>query len=229
MGQQLLFKLDQTPNGRGLRCDADGLFLGREALLQRDAEGNFEARPADELQKILGRAYGYDANWESRVRSVKLVALALNKGDLARAMVTAVLMRLPEPGSPISIADVDGVLAKAGFDRDEPRDERGRWTTDGNEVGESAAPNARHRVQPADSSTSGIEAEVRATEAAGRASVQPISADELSPSRFRPINKHRRASYSKKASYCPFRTPPTGRALQVYERRRVGSYPACGA
>ena len=85
MGHQLLFKLDQNPNGRGLRCDAEGLFLGQEPLLRRDREGNFEARPADELQKILGRAYGADANWESRVRSVKLVAAALNKGDLARA------------------------------------------------------------------------------------------------------------------------------------------------
>ena len=142
MGQQLLFKLDQNPNGRGLRCDAEGLFLGRDALLQRDRDGNFEARPVGELRKVLHRAYGDDANWESHVRSVKLVAAALNKGDLARAMMTAVLMRLPEPGSPISIADVDGVLEKAGFDPDEPRDEQGRWTTDGSESAAPAATNA---------------------------------------------------------------------------------------
>jgi hypothetical protein len=84
MGQQLLFKLDQNPNGRGLRCDDEGLFLGRDALLQRDREGNFEARPAGELRKVLRRAYGDDANWESHARSVKLVAAALNKGAISR-------------------------------------------------------------------------------------------------------------------------------------------------
>jgi hypothetical protein len=178
MGQQLLFKLDQNPNGRGLRCDADGLFLGRDALLQRDREGNFEARPADEIQKILGRAYGDDANWESRVRSVKLVAVALNKGDIARAMMTAVLMRLPEPGSPVSMAEIDGVLAKAGFDPDEPRDERGRWTTDGSE---SDAPDTPHRNDRSDASNDPLAAVARAAEAAGRASVQPGSGDDIIP------------------------------------------------
>ena len=187
MGQQLLFKLDQNPNGRGLRCDGKGLFLGRDALLQRNRDGNFEARPADEIQKILDRAYGADANWESRVRSVKLVAKALNEGDLARATMTAVLMRLPGPGSPISIADVDGVLAKAGFNPDEPRDERGRWTTDG---GASGAPNAPHRdprIRLADYGMSDAsndpvaEAVARVAEAARRANVQPILDGELTP------------------------------------------------
>ena len=174
MGQQLLFKLDQNPNGRGLRCDDEGLFLGRDALLQRDREGNFEARPVGELRKALHRAYGDDANWESHARSVKLVAAALNKGDLARAMMTAVLMRVPDPGSPISIADVDGALAKAGFDPDEARDERGRWATSGSDGGESAAPGASDTLGP-------LAAVARAAEAAARASVQPNSADDLSP------------------------------------------------
>lgn len=131
MGRQWLFKLDQNPEGPGLRCDSDGLFLGRHALLERDESGDFAARPVVELQKILRRAYGDDTNWESYSRSVELVARALNKGDMARAMMTAVLMRLPDPGDPVGNVDVDGALAKAGFNPDEPRDERGRWTRDG--------------------------------------------------------------------------------------------------
>lgn len=95
--QQLMFKLDQDPNGRGLRCDSDGLFLGRDALLQKESEGNFEARPDFELRKAFGSVYGDETDWESRIRSVKLVATALNKSDTARAMMTAVLMRLPDP------------------------------------------------------------------------------------------------------------------------------------
>jgi hypothetical protein len=136
MGRQWLFKLDQNPEGRGLRCDSDGLFLGRDALLERDESGDFVARLVAELQEILCRAYGDDANWESCSRSIELVAGALNKGDLARAMMTAVLMRLPHPGDPAVDTNVDRELAKAGFNPDEPRDERGRWTTDGDGLSE---------------------------------------------------------------------------------------------
>jgi len=127
MQQLLMFKLDQDSKGRGLRCDSAGLFLGGEALLGRNAAGNFEARPGLELRKTFDRIYGDDADWESRIRSVRLVASALNKGEMARAMMTAVLMRLPDPASPIRIADADGVLEKAGYNPGEPRDQRGRW------------------------------------------------------------------------------------------------------
>ncbi len=122
MHRQLLFKLDQNPDGRGLRCDRHGLFPGRDALLQRVQRGCFHARPLGELRKVLARADGDEESSESRVRSVQRVASAPNRGDMARAMITAVLMRLPDP---------DDALAKAGFDPDEPRDESGRWANGG--------------------------------------------------------------------------------------------------
>lgn len=131
MRQPSMFKLDQNPKGRGLRYDNNGLFLGRCALLQRDGCGDFRARPDGELRKIFGRVCGCEADRESRIRSVKLVARALNSGDMARATMTAVLMRLPEPGGPVRIADGGGVLAKAGFNPDELRNERGLWAGDG--------------------------------------------------------------------------------------------------
>lgn len=140
--QHSFFKLDQNPGGRGLRCDDDGLFLGRVPLLQRDGRGHFEARPVTELQKILHRAYGADTNWQSCARSAELVAKALNKGEMARAMMTAVLMRLPEPD------DLNDALTKAGFNPDEPRDEKGRWTTDGNGATHDAdVPDITARIQ----------------------------------------------------------------------------------
>ncbi len=131
MQQRLLFKLDQGPHSRGLRCHTSGLFLGPHALLRRDDDGNFEARGESDLRQAFSDIYGDETEWESRIRSVKLVASALNKGEMARAMMTAVLMRLPDPDGSIRISDVDGTLAKAGFNPDEPRDERGRWTTGG--------------------------------------------------------------------------------------------------
>ncbi len=88
----LLFKLDQNRDGRGLRCDRDGLFLGREPLLRKGKDGVFEARPPEKLLGIFNRTYGGDVDWESRIRSVRLIATALNEGGMARATMTAVLM-----------------------------------------------------------------------------------------------------------------------------------------
>jgi len=134
MRQHVMFKLGTGAAGTGLRCNSEGLFLGSEALLQQDEEGNFHARSSAHLRKVFTGTYREEADWESRIRSVALVANALNKGDMARATMTAVLMRLPDPAGPVRIADVDGGLAKAGFNPNEPRDERGRWTTGGNET-----------------------------------------------------------------------------------------------
>jgi hypothetical protein len=138
--QSLMFKLYQDPKGRGLRCDPDGLFLAGEALLERDEECRFRPRSDADIRKILDSAYGAKTNWESRIRSVSVVAKALNNGDIALAMMAALLMRMPEPGGTIRIVDVDGVLAKAGFDPDEPRDERGRWVTGGENNGAHLVP-----------------------------------------------------------------------------------------
>jgi hypothetical protein len=66
-------------------------------------------------------------------------------------MMTAVLMRLPDPGDPVGNANVDEALAKAGFNPDEPRDERGRWTTDGDSASE---PRRDPRTQLADAGVS---------------------------------------------------------------------------
>jgi hypothetical protein len=110
MAEALLFKLDSK--GRGLRCDQDGLFLGNEPLLERATQNSFQPRASAQIRKILSGAYRAESDWSSRVRSVDVVAKALNNGDVARAMMAAVLMRLPEPGGGIHISDVDGVLAK---------------------------------------------------------------------------------------------------------------------
>ena len=129
------------------------------------------------FKRTLSHTYGGETTWESHIRSVKLVANALNKGDMAKAMMTAVLMRLPDPGDPIRIADEDGVLAKGGFDPDEPRDERGRWTNGGDvapyDPSRPAHPTRRRRMSDA-SNDPVAEAVARAAEA--QHSLKPASA-----------------------------------------------------
>jgi hypothetical protein len=131
MQQMAMFKLDQSRSGRGLRCDSSGLSWQREPLLRKNRDGKFEARPAAELRRTFSRVLADEAKRQSRVRSVALVANALNKGDMARAMMTAVLMRLPDPDDLPGTSNTDRRLRKANFNPDEPRDERGQWTTGG--------------------------------------------------------------------------------------------------
>lgn len=186
MRHQLLFKLDQNPAGRGLRCDGNGLFLGRDALLRRDGSGRFRARPAAELENILGRAYRGEMDWASRVRSVELVAKALNSGDMARATMTAVLMRLPDPGDSFRIASADDELAKAGFNPDEPRDERGRWTDE--EGSEADATFHDPRVQLAYDSASDASDDPAAQAAARAAAIAARHDIDVGNSRANPAN-----------------------------------------
>jgi hypothetical protein len=77
---------------------------------------------------------------------------------------------LPIPG--VAIADVDGVLAKAGFDPVEPRDARGRWTAGGDSAADDA--NDRHRsarIQLADAGISDASNDPTAQAAARAAAV----------------------------------------------------------
>jgi hypothetical protein len=153
MHQPSTFKLDEEPGDSGLRCDGSGLFLGPNALLERDDTGFFEPRPFAELQKILGHAGNDDTNCLSHIRSVELIAHALNKGDMARATMAAVLMRVSQPAAGIN--GLDDALAKAGFNPDEPRDERGQWTTGGDSTGSGTqAADRSPRIQLADAGES---------------------------------------------------------------------------
>jgi len=63
---------------------------------------------------------------------LKVVAHALNAGDLGRAMIAAIHLRLPalSGGGAAGVNFAADMLAK--YNPDEPRDARGRWTTEGN-------------------------------------------------------------------------------------------------
>lgn len=139
-----VFKLDTCSYGKGLRCDSTGLFFAGEPLLERDSEGRFRPRPSATIKSVLSRSKLVDVYLESNVRSVNVVATALNDGQIANAMIAAVLMRLAEPDDNISGTTVDRELGKAGYDPAEPRDERGRWARDG-----SSSSTAQNNVREA--------------------------------------------------------------------------------
>jgi len=128
-------------NNRGLGCDHGGCFLWCTAPLRKDVDGSFRARLPDEHRQVFSSFYGNEAEWDSRIGSVNRVARALNSVGMARPLMAAVLMRL-NSDRPVGFVDVSGVLVNAGFNPDEPRDERRLWTNGGNNGNDAEA--ARH-------------------------------------------------------------------------------------
>ena len=133
MGQPIFkYRLSDEPRDFGLSCTVQGLTLAGVPLLKRTAAG-FQPRPAWEIDRLLVRAYRTDIDGDGVAAGLGTVARALNEGEMARAMIAAVLLKLPalDWDGAARIAHADDALAKAGFDPEESRDSRGRWTTSG--------------------------------------------------------------------------------------------------
>jgi hypothetical protein len=141
MGQPVLkYRLSDEPRDFGLSCTGQGLTLAGVPLLTRTKAG-FLPRPAWEIDRLLSRSYRTDIDSDRLAAGLGAVARALNDGEMARGMIAAVLLKLPELDwdGAARIARADEALAKAGFDPDESRDSRGRWATGGAPIGFSPA------------------------------------------------------------------------------------------
>jgi hypothetical protein len=136
------FKL-AGPNGDGRHAyaNADGAFIGRGVpLLERDSLGRWRPRDNPVLERLFGKGYGVPVELGWRTTQLRYVAQALNKGDLALALISLVRMELPPlPSAERArvMAKADGLLAKDDPHwEDEPRvpaggPNGGQWTTGG--------------------------------------------------------------------------------------------------
>ena len=124
------FRLGGAPCGLGLNCEETGVSLAGVPLLQKTADG-FKPRPAHEIDILMKGAYGQERDAIRLASGLQVAAEALNRGDIGRAMIATLHLRLPELSGDgaAGIAHADDILAK--YDPDEPRDARGRWTTGG--------------------------------------------------------------------------------------------------
>jgi len=116
--------------GHGLSCTLEGVSLAGVPLLRSTVAG-LAPRPMAELAVLMKSAYGPDIGPAQPYRGLEVIARALNQGDIGRAMVAAIQLRLPdldEQGAAY-IVRADEALKK--YDANEPRDERGRWTSGG--------------------------------------------------------------------------------------------------
>jgi hypothetical protein len=85
----------------GVRCGADGLFVGSVPLLRRarDSYGreHWFVRPTTELDDELTERYGLPVDVTTKAGGMATVAKALDRGDLALAGIAAVLLQFPDP------------------------------------------------------------------------------------------------------------------------------------
>ena len=122
-----------------MACDARGVALGPIALvdaLSSNGKYVYRPRPAEEIARALALAYGPFAadDLARRLSGLDVAARALEAGDLAKAGIATVLLKLP-PLSAEAFAKLAQEPTLKKYSPDQTRDERGRWTTDGSDTG----------------------------------------------------------------------------------------------
>lgn len=137
MGDIMWFRLSPEPSSLGLCCRADGVTFAGTPLLRKTWAG-LEARSATELGFLFEAAFGFygDDEAETCAAGLRVIARALNDGDIVKAAIASVLLKLPEVtfDDATRLARADDLL-KANFDPSQPRDESGQWTDDGGNGG----------------------------------------------------------------------------------------------
>ncbi len=95
-----LFRLSDTI-GRGVHCNRDGLHVGSTPLLERveSAERGATLRPRSlaAIRDELSAVYDLPVAFAAKVDGLATVAGALDRGDLVRAQIAALLLGLPDP------------------------------------------------------------------------------------------------------------------------------------
>jgi hypothetical protein len=128
--------------GAGLACDERGVTLGPVALveaLDRGGRRVYRARPSEEIARTLALAYGpFDADdLARRLAGLDVAARALEAGELALAGIATVLLKLPML-SPDATAKLAAEPTLRKYSPDQPRDARGRWTSEGDDAAGAA-------------------------------------------------------------------------------------------
>jgi hypothetical protein len=117
-----------------VESDANGPRIGGVALLRAT---HAEARaprwrlpPLAEIESDLGRAYGRPIGAAGKLGGLGVVADALAKGELARAQIATLLLRLPDPlrsgADPADRAELEKRLRASGLLKDWNPDEHSR-------------------------------------------------------------------------------------------------------
>ena len=96
-----MFRLRPVEEGRGISCDATGLFVKGLPLLKCDIDSfgrqTWSPRSLNSLNSDLSKRYGFPIDFASRLGGLNVVTQALNQGNISRAIIAALHLQLPEP------------------------------------------------------------------------------------------------------------------------------------
>ena len=123
---------ERGPCCRGLAVDREGVALGPHVTLVQRVNLGYRCVGASEMTKLMRAVFAASARLDRLSAVLADIADALERGDLVKAQLLAMCM-------PIGVLDDEqlvrlaavGDLIKAGFDPNQPRDDRGRWSDDG--------------------------------------------------------------------------------------------------
>ena len=153
----VLEALHPAPFPRGPHCSDAGAFVDNVPLLRWTGVGGariWAPRTPAALGLDLGAGYALSVDARRLSGDLGAVAGALNEGRLAAARSALAALQLPafphrtdgrlDPASHRGVVKAlrkisllrDAETSKAGYNPDEPRDDRGRWTREGAGVAE---------------------------------------------------------------------------------------------
>jgi hypothetical protein len=130
------FRLSPLGKG-GVSCDEGGAFVGAVPVLSRtrgNGRDEWRVRDCDDLSKEMSAQYGLPVGMSSKRGGLRAIANALNEGDMARAQVATLLLRIPNPpslskGAPSrqEMIKLAGELHWSGVLKDWDPDQHPRW------------------------------------------------------------------------------------------------------
>lgn len=94
------FRLSSHQYERGVSCDTNGAFIDTVPLLKRVTKNGKEiwaSRESQDISADLSTRYGLPIDVSSKANGLAVIANALNAGEVARAQLAALFLRLPEP------------------------------------------------------------------------------------------------------------------------------------
>jgi hypothetical protein len=119
-------------DARGLVIDRDGVMLGPDCVLIEHSGGDYRMVWRSGLRWLARDTLGSAPGLERLPIVLDRIAVALAAGDLVKAQLLGLEIPLGElDDRRLRRLRFAADLLKAGFDPSQARDERGRWTSDG--------------------------------------------------------------------------------------------------
>lgn len=129
------------PRARGLVVDADGAMLGPDCVLVRRTADGYRAVSNEMLTCMQGIAFGKDGHQPRLPFVLGRIADALETGDVVRAQLLGLSLAIGElDDDQLRQLRVAAMIMKADYNQDEPRDDRGRWTSGGGSAEQAPLP-----------------------------------------------------------------------------------------